>query len=231
MKNKKIYISVAILLCAIIVSALMIGFAVNKASDIKYGEKVTAKFYDTDGNVIKKQKLRSGFAKPPDNFKPDDDMVFLRWGHDILNVNANVDIYPETIDIGETENVLYMNAVYVPKDKTFKTQLMLGGQINCSEANFSITYDGKVLELKNVSPQKECVSIENDTENSRLNIEIDSDNNLKQGGVLAEFEFMPNTDGIAYTELNMELEQIETYVGNGLSGTNCSLYDGKIYIY
>lgn len=231
MKNKRFYISVGILLCAIIASALMIGFAVNKSNDIKYGEKVTAKFYDTEGNVIKKQKLRSGFAKPPGNFKPDDDTVFLRWGYDILNVTEDVDIYPETIDIRETENVLYINAVYVPKEKTFKTQLRLGGKLNCSKANFSITYDDKAIKLKKAIPEKDYISIDNDAENSRLNIGIDSDKNLKQGGILAEFEFMPNTDRIAYTELNMELEQIETYMGNELSGTNCSLYDGKIYIY
>lgn len=231
-KKKHIFFIILILFLTVALSAGMLIYACNKAGIIQLFGAYTVKYHSTSGSTIKTCRVNEGFAKPPKKIHIPQNTVFLRWDKDILNISDNTDIYPATRDIKNEANVIYMNAKYVESGKEFQTDLLLGGAVDFSDLTFVIQYDKKCLQYTGEKDLNKHISIKNDTDNAILSVKITANENIKEGGVLAKLGFKAVGRKFNYTELKLKIDSIEKNLNNnGKVGTECTMYNGKIYIY
>ena len=110
-KDKKKILAISIIAISIALSCFIIYMAVDKANEIRYGPTKTVLYHDFNGNVIKKVRVRSGFAEPPSEGPKAENYIFMGWDADVINITDNTDVYPIKEDISKDCNVIYTNAL------------------------------------------------------------------------------------------------------------------------
>ena len=247
--SKKTLSIVLILVTAIVFSWMILFVAANKASYIQRStdsdvtdnptdnvneteEAVyTVRFHDLGGDIVKMYETTGGFAEPPGNFKIDGNRVFLGWDKDILNVRGNTDFYPMTTDISDMTNVIYLDAAYVSTGQQFKTNLNLGGKVRYSDVWFEIAYNPVDLKYVGIENVGSNTIIQHDEQNAKLKITVRADDNAAIEEILATLVFTVITEGFVYSEFKIKLDSIEMLLGGEKIGTECTMFNGKVYIY
>ena len=201
--------------------------SVNETEEAVY----TVRFHDLGGDIVKMHETTGGFVEPPGGFKINGNRVFLGWDKDILNVRGNTDFYPITTDINDMTNVIYLDAAYVSTGQRIKTDLNLGGKVRYSDIQFEIAYnpvDLKYVGIENVGAN---TIIQHDEQNAKLRITVSADDNILAEEILATLVFSVITDGFVYSEFKIKLDSIEMLLGGEKIGTECTMFNGKVYIY
>ena len=231
-KDKKKILATTILAISIVLSCFIIYMAVDKANEIRYGPMKTVLYHDFNGNVIKKLKVRSGFAEPPADEPNAENYIFMGWDADVINITDNTDVYPIKQDISKDCNVIYTNAVYGSSEDEMTVIYNIGGKVECSKMKLTIEYDPNVLEYISNTTNHKFIHVKHNADEALIELVMDNNENIASELQLLCLKFNPKAESYVYTTLNTTVEEIFKIDSGGESvNTDCSFYDGKVYIY
>ena len=238
-------LALAIILIAVAISGGMLTYSIYKANSISNAsskinmpslydktKSCNVLFYDEIGKKLKGETVKFGeFVKPPKKYIPPEGFVFLGWDKDILNITGNTEIHPVNKKIDETENAIYANALYVKSGNTFKLDLLLDGSVNASELVLTISYDSSMLQCKGKKSIDKDIVLESDSEAHLINITLNSEKNILKKTKLASLSFKAIGKQYSYTEVILKAKSISVNLQGEKKRTDCTVYNGKIYIY
>lgn len=231
-KDKKKILAISIMAISIALSCFIIYMAVDKANEIRYGPMKTVLYHDFDGNIIKKVKVRSGFAEPPSETLDVKDCIFMGWDADVINIVEDTNVYPIKEDISNECNVVYANAVYSSSENEVAVTYNIGGKVDCSKMKLTIKYDSNVLEYVSNNANHKFIQVKHNADEALIELVMDNKKNIASDLQLLCLKFNPKAESYVYTTLKTTVEEIFK-IGSGgeCVKTNCSFYDGKVYIY
>lgn len=231
-KDKKKILAISIMVISIVLSCFIIYMAVDKANEIRYGPMKTVLYHDFDGNVIKKVKVRSGFAEPPSETLEVKDCIFMGWDSDVINIVEDTNVYPIKEDISDVCNVVYANAVYGSSENELNVTYNIGGNVECSKMKLTIEYDPDVLQYVSNTTNHNFIQVKHNADEALIELVMDNKKNIASELQLLCLKFNPKAESYVYTTLNTTVEEILKIDSGGESvNTDCSFYDGKVYIY
>lgn len=227
-KDKKKVLAIAIMTISVLVSCFIMCMAVHKVNEIKYGTMKTVLYHDFDGKVIKKVKVRSGFAEPPSESPKVEKCIFMGWDADVLNITDDTEVYPIKEDISEECNVIYANAVYGSSENEVKVIYNIGGKVECSKMRLTIKYDPDVLQYISNTTTHNFIQVNHNADEALIELVMDSKKNIDSETQLLCLKFNPKTESYVYTTLNTTVEEfLKIDSGGERINTDCSFYDGK----
>lgn len=231
-KDKKRILAISIMAISIALSCFIIYMAVDKANEIRYGPMKTVLYHDFDGNVIKKVEVRSGFAEPPSETLDVKDCIFMGWDTDVINIVQDTNVYPIKEDISNECNVVYANAVYGSSANELIIAYNIGGNVECGKMKLTIEYDPNVLQYVSNTTNHNFIQVKHNADEAIIELVMDNKKNIASELQLLCLKFNPKTESYVYTTLNTTVEEIFKIDSGGESvNTDCSFYDGKVYIY
>ena len=210
---------VLILLAGVITSAVILI-----KPQIKKHYTVT--FLDLNGDVLAKEGVKEGspayFNKKITVYPQ---KVFKGWNQDINKIESDMEVSPTYQDISNSDNVFFIDSVYIDSEEIFTVDLKVGGKISVESAKIGIAYDPKVLSFVNVKKEKYCSGYEKQKD-GYLIFDLNFDD-FSSGEALAHIEFKSLDVSSIKTDLPIDLMALE-YNGGTPQSESIS---GFIYIY
>ena len=211
-----------------LISILLLGVVVSAVILIKpqIKKEYTVTFCDLNGDKLAKEKVKEGSAA---HFKNDmqsyPQKVFKGWNQDINKIESDMEVLPIYQDISHSDNVFYIDSVYVDGNEKFAVDLKVGGNISLKSAKIGIAYDPKVLSFVNVKKGKYCLDCKKQ-KNGYLVLDLNFDD-FSSGETLAHIEVKSLDVSSIKTYLPIDLMALE-YNGGTQQSESIS---GFIYIY
>ena len=231
-KDKKKILAISIMVISFVLSCFIIYMAVDKANEIRYGPMKTVIYHDFNGNVIKKLKVRSGFAEPPSESLELKGCIFMGWDADVLNITDDTNVYPIKEDISAGHNVIYANAVYGSSEDEITVNYNIGGNVECSKMKLTIKYDPNVLQYVSNTTNHNFIQVKHNANEALIELVMNNNENSASDLQLICLKFNPKAESYVFTTLKTTVEEIfKIDSGGECVNTDCSFYDGKVYIY
>ena len=216
----------AILLVGIIVSGVILLFAWKKqqAEPEENILKHTVTFAYPDGSVIERKDVVEGKGVFPPSIETNG--VFRGWSAGFNAVKSDIEVHPVVYFIKE-ENLFYFDSVYVKEDTEFTLDLYVGGSVNFSSGNITLTYDSDVLEYKK-SDGIENLDV-SESKDGELTIKINSSTPLKEKTLIGQLTFYAKKKDAYSTQINLTARDVQ-FIADGRAQTaNCATINNKIY--
>ena len=188
-------------------------------------------YFGADNQVLQALDVMEGdYAVPPANPTIDRDAIFLGWDKSFTYTFDDMDIYPIIEDVSKTTNAISIDTHYIAHGEQFNAVVKLGGDVNCSKIEFDLTFDSELLTFIGCDGMRPDIYIEEGE--SILSISFDPVEKQSVGIELVELQFQTAQTPFMFTQLRLSPTLVLKLDSDGDEvGGDCTLYNGKLYIY
>lgn len=220
---------IAIVLAGILISG---GILIYRQMTKPELPKYTVVFKGSQGTVLAQQQVTAGgSAMPPKLQNENDGIVFRGWSKHLYNIQKDFEVTPIYEDLRQSTNAFYMDAVYALPGDEMAVTLWLGGNVQLSGIELTLSYDKDVLQNFRCDVEGSPFQIISTGEDSVI-LRLDAGENLTGATAVASLHFTVSKDraDVARTTILVGMADPVLTVSGIQVGTGSNAVHGDIYI-